>query len=868
VEVAVTPGPALPAQLTTLIGRERDLEAVAARLSSTRLLTLTGAGGVGKTRLAIAAAAASGEDAWLIALAGVGAGAVASTVVRTLGLRPLPGAAELDTVIGLLHDRRALLVLDNCEHVADEVAQVVATLLATCPSLSVLATSRAPLGLRGETRWDVPPLPPAAAAELFVDRAGRVDREWRHDAPAIAEICRRVDGLPLALELAAARVTALAPAEIARGLEDAALGLLAERSPSAEPRQRSLRASLDWSYGLLGEDAQRVLGPLGAFAGGATLELLQAVCGRDVLDALETLVEHSLVRVERGGPAVRYRPLEPVRQYARERMPDSGQMLDRHRDALLAYAERARAEVLTPRQPQAFAALDAEAANLAAALEHAHATDPSKALRLCLALDFWFRARARFREADTAFARALPAADPPPALRARALSAWAWSAGAGGDFARANALAAEAVALAEDAGDAGAHAEALLVAANHRFFTDPAAALPALERCRSGEEYVAARAEALLRGAAWFRQDPAACAEDFGALRARLERLGDRETLAWLWFEQGAVRYATGDHAAAAAHLERAVAVARESGDPTADRAARGYLALLDLAAGRAERALDELLAIQAQTLLHGGSFALPWIVLLVALAEAGCGRPEAARDRLATLVALEAWGAAHALAWATAELAEVRRRLGDRAGAERDGELALVRARALGNTWLGAKAQLTLGRATGAAGPCHAALAAIAQDGHRLELPAALEALAELAEPSDAARILGAAGRLRSELGLVASPAGLTDRVRTALGADAFARAHAEGAALEDPVAWLRRGRGPRDRPGHGWASLTPSEREVARHAAAGLTNPQIAARLFVTRATVKTHLCHIYAKLGVENRTQLAAISTTWPM
>jgi predicted ATPase/DNA-binding CsgD family transcriptional regulator len=809
----------IPAPLTTLIGREEELEAVAVALAGTRLLTLTGAGGVGKTRLAAAVAPAGAH--W-VALAS--RDDVLPALVRALDVQAPPGLGELEALTALLAGERALLVLDNCEHVVEEAAQVVAALLGGCPGLTVLATSRVPLGIVGETRWEVPPLAAAAASELFHDRAGRVSRGWRgDDERAVAEICRKLEGVPLALELAASRVAVLSPAAIARGLDDA-LDLLTGR--------RSLRASLDWSYGLLDAEARRALSALAVFRGGAALEHALELCS---LAALETLAEHSLVRVEHD----RLRILEIVRRYALERLETDAR--DRHLDLFLALAERTREDVLSPRQPEAFATLDEEAANLAAAIEHALGADPAKALRLCLALDFWFRARARFREADAAFERAIAAAS--GALRARALAAWAWIVGSGGDFTRAEALAAEAA----EGGDAWAE----LVLANHRFFTDPAAAVALLEHCRGAdEEYIAARAEALLRGAAWFRQDTAACVEGFDALRVRLERLGDRETLAWFWFEQGALRHPLREHEEAATLLRRAVAVAAEVGEPTADRAARGHLALLDLVAGQAQAARAELLAIHDHTLLHGGSFALPWLSLLVGVADAACGDLPAARARLAALVDLDAWGAAHALAWATAELAEVQRLLGDPAAAA-TAERALQRARALGNPWLEAKAQLA-GR------DLHAALGAIAEHGLRLELPAVLEAFA--GHTGDA-RLLGAADRARRELGLVAWPAQREEvtRLRERLGADP--EAYAQGAALEDPVAWLRRGRGPRDRPARGWASLTPTEREVARHAAAGLTNPEIAARLFVSRATVKTHLSHVYAKLQLANRAQLAA-------
>ena len=904
----------LPTPLSSLVGRERDLGGVQATLSSARLVTLTGAGGVGKTRLAIEAAARAVSDfpagVWWLELAPLAdSGMVESTLVQGLGVRPVPGLGELDAAVGFLCERHALLVLDNCEHVIEEVARVAEALLRRCPSLSILATSRAPLAVPGETRWLVPPLSlptcdgadgllDSDAARLFIDRAGRIDRSHQlndGNARAIAAICRQLEGMPLALELAAARVAVLSPQAIARGLEDS-LELLTGRSLALEERHRSLRASLDWSNGLLSTDARILLRRLGVFAGGATLELAQEVCGWEglapsqVLGALETLVEHSLVQANAHGETVRYRLLETVRQYALQRLEEAGERhptADRHLDALLALAERQRREALTPRQPQVFAALDPEAANLAAALDRALATDPDKALRLCLALDFWYRARARFREADDAYGRAVAASDPSPVLHARALAAWAWIVGNSGDFARANELAAEAAARASATGDDGAIAITQLVLANHRFFTDPIGALEPLRRCRDlggavGDEYIVTRSEALMRGVAWFQQDAQACSAGFDELRPRLERLGDRETLAWFWFEQGAVRYPLGEHEEAAEFFARAVTAAAEIGEPTSDRAARTYLALIDLAAGQAEHALEQMQAIHARTLLHGGSFALPWIEVLLAQAEAGSGRLEEAAARLDTLVGIEAWGAAHALAWAQTELAEALRLLGDDGSAARHGASALERADSLSNKWLAAKAQLTLGRVaarrlewTTAEQLFHEALAFIWDCRHHLELPGALEALAQVAEGLDsqveAARILGAAARMRDELGFVAWPAQraeLTEirrRAAEALGMPAFRQALSEGAALthDSVVGWLRRGRGERKRPGSGWESLTPTEVEVVRQAAAGLTNPQIGERLFIARATVKAHLSHIYAKLGVENRSQLAVVA-----
>ena len=341
---------------------------------------------------------------------------------------------------------------------------------------------------------------------------------------AIAEICRQLEGMPLALELAAARVAVLAPEAIARGLEDA-LGLLTARSRAAEARHQTLRASLDWSYGLLpARRARRCCAARGVRRRHVARARPRGVRGRRARAGAgprrrwrrsSSTRWSASTRTARACATGCWRPCASTRSSG-SRTPASASR------SAIATATRSwpspsaqRREALTPRQPEVFAALDPEAANLAAALDRALETDPDKALRLCLALDFWFRARARFREADDAYARALAASDPPPALRARALAAWAWIVGSGGDFARANELAAEAAARAEASGDEGAIAATLLVLANHRFFTDPiggrgaVAALPRPRARGRTTSTCSARAEALLRGAAWFQQDEA-----------------------------------------------------------------------------------------------------------------------------------------------------------------------------------------------------------------------------------------------------------------------------------------------------------------------------------------------------------------------
>ena len=902
-------GTAPPAALTSLIGRSRALDGVRSELGRARLVTLTGAGGVGKTRLALEAARSSAPafpaGTWWVELTTVvDPKMVDSTLVRLLGVRPLPGVAELDAAAAFLGEGRTLLVLDNCEQVVERVAEVAEVLLRACPSLTIMATSRVALAVGGETRWEVSPLSISAdnsaevsdAVTLFIDRAGRIDGSRPIDgssAQAVAEICRRLDGIPLAIELAATRLLALSPEEIARDLEDA-LGFLTVGSRTADARHRTLRGSLDWSFALLPEDARILLRRLGAFTGGCTLELAREVCvdrlleRAEVLATLEILVEHSLVRVESAGTVVRYTMLETVRQYALEQLERAGEregVSQRHADAFVDFAERLRRELITPRQPEVLAALDPEASNLEAAFERELVSRPEQALRLCLALDFWYRERARFREADLAYGKAVAASDPPPLLRARALAAWAWIVGSWGDFDRGRRLAADGLALAEEAGDEETIAITLLALANLSFFTDPPEALELLRRCRElasavEDDYVGGRSEILVRGTDWFKQDEPACSEGADDLRIRLERLGDRETLAWFWFAQGAVLYPLGAHDEARARLRRAVAAAAEIGEPTAERAAAAHLALIDLAGGDASGSLAELLVIHRRTLLHGGSFALPWIEVLVAQAEAGCDRLDASRARLSALVEVGAWGVPHPLIWAQAELAEVLRLLGSDDESRAQAELALAGSQQLGNGWLEAKSRLTLGRLaaareewTAAAAFHHEALAAIWEQRYALELPGALEALAEVAagwgDHAGAGRILGAAARARRELGFVAWPARCADldqlgrELGSALGEEALETARAEGGRLsrDDAVAWVRRGRGERRRPAGGWESLTPAEIEVVRHAVAGLTNPQIGERLFVSRATVKAHLAHVYAKLDLRNRSELAA-------
>ncbi|WP_316247638.1 BTAD domain-containing putative transcriptional regulator [Nonomuraea sp. PA05] len=428
----------LPAPVTSLIGREVELAGVRAELGGSRLVTLTGPGGVGKTRLALAAAAevargsgsgGAGDGVWLVELAG--AVDPAEAVAAVLGVRddatvPLP-----DRLAGVVAGKRVLLVLDNCEHVVGAVAALVPGLLRAAPGLRVLATSQEPLGVTGERVRVVPPLPEPDAVRLFTARANVEPSE------TVATICRRLDGIPLALELAATRVRALGVEELADRLDDR-FRLLSAGMRDAPARQRTLRAMIDWSWELLPDEERVVLRRLAVHAGGCTLEAAEEICaepGLDVLDLLARLVDRSLVvRVPSGDGSQRYRLLESVAAYCQERLAEAGERglaEERHARYYTALAERA--EVKGPRQREWLARLDAESGNLRLAL-----TGPEP-LRLVNALSWYWILRGRLREARRALRGALGVQTGGEAVGASAVGGEAArAAGMGGEAARAS----------------------------------------------------------------------------------------------------------------------------------------------------------------------------------------------------------------------------------------------------------------------------------------------------------------------------------------------------------------------------------------------------------------------------------------------
>lgn len=412
----------LPRQLSSFVGRVQEIADAEERLSHTSILTLTGPGGVGKTRLALEVGAhlvdAYDDGVWFIELGALSDGAlISATIASELKLKPTPDG-PMSTLVQELAKRRMLLILDNCEHLLDPLVETVGELMRHCPDLRVLATSREGLGMAGEALMPVPSMSVPApsepgdaqalerltecdAARLFLERARAVNPSFaltNENAASVTQICRRLDGIPLAVELAAARVRSLPPQQIAARLDDR-FRLLTGGSRTALPRHRTLRAAFDWSFDLLPAAEQVLLCRLSVFGGSLSLEAAEGVCGGgpvnrdDVLDLLSYLVDKSLLMPEEGSTEARYRMLETIRDYAQERMSESGEapaVYARHRDWFVMLVDQARAGFFAgPEQSAWLQRLSDDHDNLRAALQWTHEDPDGAEAELALASGLW-----------------------------------------------------------------------------------------------------------------------------------------------------------------------------------------------------------------------------------------------------------------------------------------------------------------------------------------------------------------------------------------------------------------------------------------------------------------------------------------------
>jgi predicted ATPase/DNA-binding CsgD family transcriptional regulator len=601
----------LPVQVTRFVGREREVAEVARLLtrasSESRLLTLTGAGGCGKTRLALRVAEESlsvyPDGVWFVDLAPLRDPAlVPQAVAIVLGLREPVADSFVEALAEYLKAKSVLLVLDNCEHLVSECAHLVEMLLRTCPHLRILVTSREVLGSAGEMTWrvpslDLPPAPDVAepslelltsseAVRLFLDRAGAVQSRFTitgQDARAVGEICRRLDGIPLAIELAAARVKVLSVEQIAARLDDC-FALLTSGQRTAVPRQRTLRATMDWSYDLLSEPERALLRRLSVFVGGWTLDAVESVGAGNgietyaVVDLLSLLIDKSLVMAEQQPGGLRYRLLETIRQYSLGKLGEKGEVeraRDRHLDYFLRLAEDAEPKLRRSEQSIWAERLVAEHDNLRAALEWSLTTGKVEAaLGLSGALAWFWWLRGSHIEGRRWLTRALNAAPDRSTERMKALYGAGWLAHQQRDSATAQALLDESLSIAREMADGWTTAWVLHLLGRVAYFeNDPLRTRALADESLAiaeelGDDWLIAWALHLLGLAAYITGEyPTARAYYAQSLEIR-QKIGYEEGIAILLQLLGIAAFREGDYVQALERTREAFAALRQLGAP------------------------------------------------------------------------------------------------------------------------------------------------------------------------------------------------------------------------------------------------------------------------------------------------------------
>ena len=901
----------LPTSLTSFIGRESELDDLRSLFAQgKRLVTLVGVGGIGKTRLAIELGFSAADLGWLnvyfaefAALADPGL--VEGAVLEALGVES--SRSPLKALVDHLRETRALLILDCCEHVLHAARHVADVLSRSCPGLAILATSRSPLGIDGELVWPVPALSmeqrtmtgenvPSEAALLFADRASNAQPgfELNDGVDGVVErIVKGVEGIPLAIELAAARTRVLSPGEIAEGLDDH-LRLL-RGGLRSDRRHQTIRASLDWSYDLLTDQERVLFARLSVFSGGFDRESATTVCAGgpilpdQVIDQIQALVDKSLLVVERTTNATRFWMLDFVRQYASERLAAFGEqslVTARHRAYFRSLAERADRE-LWALDPSGRACLDEESPNLRAAIHDGCSRAPDDALAIVGALRLYWRVRGRKAEGLAATEQSLAASSPEPSSgRALALATLSNLSFWLGDFARTMSSARAALDVGAAVGDVRSQALALSRLGALVILSDPGSGDPLLERAAelartAGDEVALCDALGSL-GISHFCQDlPQADRSPVDEALRIAEAIGYQDNVRWCLWSSAHTDLSAGELVRARSHGERAL-VMLPGDDPLSRYCAVEVVSILDAITGDPDAARSRVeadLEFSRQASLRLGTGVLMHALGLAALAR---GDLDEARYWGSSLYDQDS--EVSYLAWHAQEiLLAVALGRDDSVRAKKHVDSLLAAAEPLRNMRAKALAHLGLARAVLLEGEddraesvAHDALKVLVHNRWPLEVIDALDVLAEVAlfrgQYERAVRLTAAAQNGRGTLGLVpfATTQERNERnlafAGSALGDENLARARHEGArlSLEEAVSYAQRGRGTRTSATHGWASLSRVERQVVELASQGLSNPDIARALFMSRNTVKVHLSHAYEKLGVGNRTELARLTT----
>lgn len=591
-----------PRHLTTFVGRRKELAEIQEWLNESRLLMLAGPGGCGKTRLALELASRIHDrfpdGAWTIELASVAEPSlVPYTVAAALGVQEQPGQPLMSLVTKYLRSKEALLVLDNCEHLLEPAAEVSENILRTCPQVRILATSREPMNLEGEVTWRVPgmALPDmriakrdqrikeSDAVELFVDRARLADPGFTltdANASAVAQICLRLDGIPLAIELAATRVRVLSVEQILERLEQR-FRLLTGGSRTVMPRHRTLRAAFDWSYELLTEPERMLFRRMSVFAGSFSLEAVEVVCTdgeeQPVLDLVAHLVDKSMLGADHlSSPATRYRLLETLRQYGAERLDEAGETATvrrRHADHFLDFAQRSASDLRTPAQTESLRQLDLEHDQLRAALAWSREENPQLGLRLGVALTNFWQMRGWWTE-GRAWLRGLLAKP----VEERSLLAMGLL-GAGtlaewqGDYTEAKALLERALEIFRELDDGRSVAACKIELGRAAYFQsehDLAESLfeSGLAAAREAkDQWLMGRSLSELGQVAWRRAHYVHSRDLVSESLSIFRAMGDRYDLVYAVDLLGHADHGMGDLASARQHFEESLGIAREVND-------------------------------------------------------------------------------------------------------------------------------------------------------------------------------------------------------------------------------------------------------------------------------------------------------------